>query len=526
LLADVSLSGYVFGATTWAFLASGVISLLAAAWVWGSRKRPGGPSVIGLLVASAVWALAVVFEDSATSVADKILWSKVSYLGIISAPVLYLLVALQLAFRRPVGRRLTLGLWIAPVLALVLTWTNDWHGLIWSDVTIEGGSNYAVYHRGPAFWANIIVMYSYIMVGAVMLVSEALRSRRVFRAQAMAILLAVPMPWLASVAYMFRIGPFPNLDTTPIFFSFSSMVIGYVVHHLRFTDLMPAAHDAVFQSLDDGLVVIDLEGRIVDMNVSAARILDLGSTIPVGAQADAVSVLLTEGVPQRAELRTAIGGTRHVAVRRLPLSHTVSHRRGWVVVLQDVTLRTAMEEELKVKTSELECMVLTDVLTGLPNRRHIAQLLESELARVTRYEVPVCLAICDADHFKLINDEHGHGVGDKVLIAVGQALKDGARDSDTAGRFGGEEFVVFFPHTRLPEAVLAMERLRRRVSAHVMSTTGLKLTLSAGVSELRKGDTPDAVLGRADRNLYRAKDLGRDKVVFDSPHQFEVLSGP
>ncbi|MDR7296346.1 diguanylate cyclase (GGDEF)-like protein [Pelomonas aquatica] len=148
----------------------------------------------------------------------------------------------------------------------------------------------------------------------------------------------------------------------------------------------------------------------------------------------------------------------------------------------------------------------TDELTGVPNRRHILKLAASALADPRRHSQPVCVALLDLDHFKKINDTHGHAGGDAVLKHFCAHTQAHLRAGQSMGRFGGEEFLLLLPGTELEDACTALERVRQSLAPYA----GIAYTFSAGVAQARDGDTVDAVIERADRALYISKERGRD----------------
>lgn len=159
-------------------------------------------------------------------------------------------------------------------------------------------------------------------------------------------------------------------------------------------------------------------------------------------------------------------------------------------------------------------MSIRDELTGLYNRRFFNQQADMLLIRAARYEEPISVIYIDVDHFKEINDKFSHQVGDHALRQIGNILSDSARGSDLAARLGGDEFVVVFPNTSLAKAKMLGERLRQNLLNHDWSALlpGQRVTLSMGVAEAMPGDTLDQFLARADQNLYKAKDGGRDQI--------------
>jgi two-component system, cell cycle response regulator len=161
---------------------------------------------------------------------------------------------------------------------------------------------------------------------------------------------------------------------------------------------------------------------------------------------------------------------------------------------------------------------IRDGLTELYNHRHSVELLANEFERVGRYhQEAMSLLMIDIDHFKNVNDQYGHPVGDIVLRDVARLMREALRTVDSVGRYGGEEFMVILPHTPYDEALKLAERLRQRVADHIFQASGasVKVTISVGAAcyPSEKVDSPSTLIREADVRLYRAKELGRNRVV-------------
>ena len=159
-------------------------------------------------------------------------------------------------------------------------------------------------------------------------------------------------------------------------------------------------------------------------------------------------------------------------------------------------------------------MAHTDALTEIANRRAAMDRLTQEIARAHRYEGAFSVLLLDLDHFKDVNDRHGHEMGDRVLQAFAELVRDACRDADLAARWGGEEFLAILPETDAEDAHAMAMRIREAVAAASFYDVDA-LTVSIGVATFRPGDTLDDVVGRADRALYIAKEEGRDRVALD-----------
>lgn len=168
---------------------------------------------------------------------------------------------------------------------------------------------------------------------------------------------------------------------------------------------------------------------------------------------------------------------------------------------------------------KLRRMATTDSLTGLFNRRHMTYLVEKELARFQRNGHPVAFMVLDIDHFKAINDQYGHETGDRVLEDVASIIKAQLRTQDLIARWGGEEFLAVLPDTGLQSAQASAERVREALLAHDWRAPNgeqIDITISAGVSEFRGNDDLNSAINRADRALYRSKELGRNRVELEA----------
>jgi diguanylate cyclase (GGDEF)-like protein len=171
-------------------------------------------------------------------------------------------------------------------------------------------------------------------------------------------------------------------------------------------------------------------------------------------------------------------------------------------------------EELRRRAEVASEMSMTDALTGLLNRYGLQRALQRELSEARRYTRPLSCLLLDIDFFKAINDTHGHAAGDAALMQTARVLTESMRGSDVVCRYGGEEFLVLAPETDARGAHSLAEKIRLSVSSRLFGDGGraFALTLSAGVAELRPGESGNDMIARADLALYQAKQHGRDRV--------------
>jgi len=183
-----------------------------------------------------------------------------------------------------------------------------------------------------------------------------------------------------------------------------------------------------------------------------------------------------------------------------------------------IALQTTLDV---IRISDLEHETLTDPLTGIYNRRFLEQRLAEEISKARRYCFQLSILLFDLDHFKRVNDQHGHQAGDRMLIEISNLVNEQLRDSDILSRYGGEEFLVIAPNTGPADAALLAERLRARIEANPflkdddeLTARGIHTTISIGIASFDDdNDNEETLIGNADRNLYQAKHGGRNRVI-------------
>ena len=207
------------------------------------------------------------------------------------------------------------------------------------------------------------------------------------------------------------------------------------------------------------------------------------------------------------------------AVLKVALGHAeialTAYRESAASLAALIELRRGTKA-LRNQVHSLEAIAYIDKLTGLFNRRYFDQALTKEIARARRSNRPLCLVMADLDHFKTVNDLHGHAAGDVVLHELGKTLLQVARQSDVCARIGGEEFAVILPDTPPDHARMFAERLRKRLAERqikIDKTKTISVTASLGISILGASDTAKELCANADHALYQAKRDGRNQSV-------------
>jgi PAS domain S-box-containing protein len=314
-------------------------------------------AVIYFLVAVSIWSLAYAFELSSSVLSIQLLWAKLQYLGIVTIPVTWLVFVLQYTRRGDwiTPRRVAL-LSIIPVLTILVTWTNELHHLTWYRIEPENVEGLVLldYTYGVWFWAQTAYAYVLLLVGTVLVVQALLRAPYLYQGQMGTLLVGTFAPWIGNIIYLSGLSPFPNLDLTSFGFSVTGVALVMSLRRFRLFDIVPAAHDAVVRSMSGGLMVIDAQNRVVDLNPAAQRFFGRPAGEIVGQPAARVLAPWSELVEQyrgKTELQTEItlgdpGEERHLALHISPLYNWRQALSGRVLVLHDITERKRTEMEL------------------------------------------------------------------------------------------------------------------------------------------------------------------------------------
>lgn len=275
--------------------------------------------------------------------------------------------------------------------------------------------------------------------------------------------------------------------------------------------------DQVVMNLDSGVLLSQASGRIVFANDALARLAGIPPRHSVGYLREEILALHVEhALEPRPFLAQMLAAGAEPLTLRLELALAEPRVLAWTtkeVALPDGPARLDVCRDVTAEVQLAKILVekaTRDPLTGMLNRGGGDEALAREVSRASRRNTPLSIVMVDIDHFKRVNDTHGHGMGDRVLVEVSKAISQQLRLYDHAIRWGGEEFLIVLPETPGFRAVTVAERLRAAVAA-IRNPPCPSVTISAGVAEVRSGEVA-AALAEADAALYRAKSAGRDCV--------------
>jgi diguanylate cyclase (GGDEF)-like protein len=507
------------------------ITMLGLMFVFAFRRREvaATKSLCALMLFGLVWAVGSFAELLADGLAGKIFWRDVTQVGTFFVPPAALLFALSYA-GFPTGRirKLARMLYLFQSVPVVLIATDELHHLIRTSATIYlspmGSASLAV---KTTTLGTIFVSINFLLMAAalVVIILFFLRVASSMRSQIGSVVLGIAVP-VVFAAFRVAFGEsFAFGAPISSAFAIGCALLLYGVYKLNFLSLEPIARDQAFDVIDEGIVIRSRDGKVVDINRAARRMLAPHLMLPdaehplLKGKADA---FLKEHLdahpggdePGGVDLSMGKPGTkttRTYNVKANWLDNAIGTRIGSVLVLRDITREVQLVEHLKRRSQR-------DGLTGLYNREALAELFES-LSQLR--QGPACLLIFDIDDFKAINDTYGHLAGDAVLRGVCDRCGEVVRNDDIFSRIGGDEFVVFLPDTDRASAEELVRRLVKIVGGSEFDFEGnsIRATISLGAAMVDRSVDIEASLNeaiaRADKALYQAKSEGKNRSAWE-----------
>lgn len=493
--------------------------------VYAFKRRPvlGSHVFAFLMLALCVWSISYGAELTCRSLQCMMTCAALEYTGIATVPVLLLILTMLYSGReRWATRKNVILLFIIPFITIIMVATNQLHYWHYSTTGVDntGGYTMLMLTRGPWFWVHIAYSYGALLISMVFL-GERLGKKGIrFKKQVTAMLIGTAIPWTMSILYVgFGLMPFGHLDLTPFAFTGTGIIIAWSIYSQKLFDLMPTDYDSLVDCIDDVMVVLDMQNRIVEFNRAAYEILHLSQN-DIGETADEIWEehaellrLSRSGEKSHMEIAFDLPDAKHYWDASVNLiTERNSHVQRKVILLHDITGRKQMEQKLEERATH-------DFLTGLPNRALLMDRFAVAVAQAQRNKTRLAVMVLDLDEFKSVNDKYGHSVGDRMLKAVSRRLTRMTRASDTLARVGGDEFILLIPEINQESDAenIALKLQDLFKEPFLIDDYQLKLSISIGIAVYPDdGQDLATLLNKSDAAMYYSKEQGQNQFKFFS----------
>lgn len=495
-----------------------LISAVLASNGWRWRRMLGGYEFAYLMLAVTIYAGMYTLELAATSFTARVLWGQLQYIGVVALAPLWLLFASRFSgHERWITRARVLALWALPVVHLVLVFTNDLHRLVWPTITqlpAEFGSR-LVYSHGPAVW--VFTAYSYLayLTGALLLIFSSGRSSRPYRLKVGVVVVGTLIPILANALYLWGLNPLPGFDLTGVGFMVSGVVASVAITVYRNWQMLPVAQDVIFRSMGDGVLVLDDEDRLMDLNPTAQQFTGLAkdalgrNLFDLFPGNETVLSLKEPGI-SHAMLEIGTGADRQLLDATIsPISNEHGSLQGRVVLLRDIRQERAMREAERRRTRQIEALnIITHAALRAPSLTQMLQVLANSLgvifdadgAYLTLWDAENQRSVAAAaygamrDDYATIKPEPGEKTITESVLAAGKVLQveDTANSPYLSPRIAANfpaESILALPliadEKKLGAVLIAFHRSRRFTPADVALAEQVAAQVAVSIAKVQ-----------------------------------------
>ncbi|ASA24635.1 histidine kinase N-terminal 7TM domain-containing diguanylate cyclase [Paenibacillus donghaensis] len=502
---------------------SGVLSAILGLFAYYMKTDFAGTKAFIISSwASAIYTFGFALELSGSTLAEISFWIKAEYLGMpFIAPSSLIMVLHFVGLERLVTRKNIIRLYTIPVLTTLISWTNDYHHWFYHSIYLRPDAPSPVVDiiMGPFYIVHGSFTFGCLLAAIMLILWQWNRFKRVYRRQMVTIIIGLALPALSSFLYLMGLTPY-GMDLVPLIMSLTSTLYIWAILSRGMLTAAPIARENLFESMRDGVLVMDRSDMLVDYNRAAAEMMQGLDSSAIGkplaqlflsAGKEAVSYVMNAD-PQHSEERELAwlkdNETYYYQVRSSPVVKPGGHSAGRMIMLIDITERTLLQEKLRQ-------LATYDSLTGIYNRTHFMEVSREVLASAVAGASPLSIILIDIDFFKSINDRHGHKYGDSALQHIVNVCSRHLRENDLFGRYGGEEFVMCLPDTTLEEAGRLSDFIRRDIEQSSIQTLHGPVTITASFGVAESGGPEislEDLLSEADHALYTSKRNGRNTV--------------
>lgn len=469
---------------------------------------------IGYTALITVYCFASAFGLIATTLDAIKFWTAIQYVGMaFSTPLGLLFIMQYLGFH--LSRKKIMALLAIPFISLIMVATNDMHHFHYKIFEVDPvlGAPYVYQEIGIWYIIHGIFTFGCMFVSFLLIVKYWKETSKTYRQQLIALMCGQLIPMITAFIYLLGLTP-QGVDPVPMVLWISSLLYLWSINSSRLFSVMPVAKDAIFQSINDGVIVLDESFRLIEFNQACSKVFPQLTRSMFGVDFRKLWLEVT-GQTMPFTLETTMNTQEieldlmsHTYQVRISALRHVNHGNGHLLIFTDIT-------ELKKLQRMLEQQAYYDELTQIYNRRAFFQQCNQAFSEIRASSTAFTVVLMDIDYFKSVNDTYGHAVGDQLLVHVVQVCQSQLKKGELFARYGGEEFVLALKGYSLSKGEALAKQLCHCVETQPLMTIegAIYATISCGVAEgTNEEETLYQLLNKADKALYGAKQAGRNRV--------------
>ncbi|MFT8320300.1 MAG: histidine kinase N-terminal 7TM domain-containing protein [Bacillus sp. (in: firmicutes)] len=486
---------------------------------WNRHIFEGTKTFVWLSAFSAIYSFGHALELTSTTMDGVMFWVVFQYIGMpFSAPATLILVLQYIGLAKLVNKKTYSFFYLIPALSFILIATNEYHHLFYKATELTYVKGTALLNITVGQWYIVHGSYTFgtLFIGALLLVWYWVKTKSKHWKQILTLIIGIILPVTASLSYLVGITP-KGIDPVPIVMFFTSSMYLWAIISTHWLVVNPIAKDYIFESMRDGVIVLDLSSRVVEFNSLAKELFPYLNISQEIKKVDFIdkkilySLERLKGSPVITEIKYSdLNEMKYFQVKISSVSKRKGEIVGSIIVLIDITEHKKLEKQLQQ-------LAYTDGLTNIYNRTYFSEQAKKLTINSLQSQQPVSFILFDIDHFKIINDHYGHACGDKAIKHIASVGKKILDNKGIFGRYGGEEFVICLPDFSLEQAGMFADELRTAIEGSLFyaGDKALKMTASFGVASIdcsNRLEKVDELINKADQALYASKKNGRNMV--------------
>ncbi|WP_339188519.1 histidine kinase N-terminal 7TM domain-containing protein [Paenibacillus sp. FSL R5-0490] len=497
---------------------SAVLNVFLCLYTYFRRSEiPSSKIFILYTAALSIYTFGYAIELASNTLEQMMFWTTVEYIGMPFSASLGLMLMIKYT-GKTLSKKVTAALFVIPSITLGMVATNDFHHLFYKKVWLREDSPVPLMDIAVGQWYVVhgAFTFSCLLCACLILIGQWRHTKKMYRRQLLTLITSQIIPMVAAFLYLLGLTP-GGMDPVPVLMCITSAMYIWAILSSRLLTIVPIAKDSIFESMREGVIVLDSFNRLVDYNRSLRDMLPELNTTMIGQPLDDIWLNLAgKTFPVeygREGLQTDLywqlnGETVCYQVRTSYVYNKDAQTVGSLIMLIDITEQRFLQEQLKQ-------LAYFDGLTKIYNRTQFLHRGREILSEAQLNPQPVSFILFDIDYFKRINDTYGHDVGDQAIIHVVSVCNRYLSLEMLFARYGGEEFVIALPNTSLQEAEELAEQLRVALLNDPLDVKGVPITLTSsfGIAQYNGGsDSLESLLRDADTALYESKRNGRNAV--------------